>query len=73
MLVGIEAYQKPGAWTFDKALFEQSIRQARVGSDGVVFFPYLHLFARSGDGRDMPPGSIDALAVMRDQRSGAAR
>jgi peptidoglycan/xylan/chitin deacetylase (PgdA/CDA1 family) len=73
LLIGVEAYQKPGAWTFDKALFEQSVRQARVASDGVVLFPYLHLFARSGDGRDMPSGSIDALSVLHEPRSGSMR
>jgi peptidoglycan/xylan/chitin deacetylase (PgdA/CDA1 family) len=73
LLIGLEAYQEPGAWRFDKALFERSIRQARPGSDGIVLYPYLHLFARGGSGRDMPPDSIDALAAFRELGSGAAR
>jgi uncharacterized lipoprotein YddW (UPF0748 family) len=71
ILAGIEAYQKPGAWTFDRALFERSISQARVGTDGIAFFPYLHLFSRGGDGRDMPPGSADALSAFRAPPSGS--
>jgi hypothetical protein len=71
LLAGIEAYQKPGAWTFDRALFERSIGQARVGTEGIAFFPYLHLFGRGGDGRDMPPGSAEALALLRVPPSGS--
>jgi peptidoglycan/xylan/chitin deacetylase (PgdA/CDA1 family) len=63
ILLGIEAYQQPGQWTFDKSLFEQSVTLARRGTDGVVFYPYLYLFGRSGTGRDMPPGSLDVLAA----------
>jgi peptidoglycan/xylan/chitin deacetylase (PgdA/CDA1 family) len=61
ILLGLEAYEQPGGWAFDKALFERSVTLARRGTEGVVFYPYLYLFGRSGGDRDMPPGSLDVL------------
>jgi uncharacterized lipoprotein YddW (UPF0748 family)/peptidoglycan/xylan/chitin deacetylase (PgdA/CDA1 family) len=61
ILLGIEAYQEPDRGAFDKALFERSVMLAQRGTEGVVFYPYFYLFARSGGDRDMPPGSSDVL------------
>jgi peptidoglycan/xylan/chitin deacetylase (PgdA/CDA1 family) len=68
ILLGVEAYQQPGRWAFDKGLFERSVTLARRGTEGVVFYPYLYLFGRSGGDRDMPPGSLDVLATFGVER-----
>jgi peptidoglycan/xylan/chitin deacetylase (PgdA/CDA1 family) len=71
ILLGIEAYQEPGLASFDEVLFERSFVLARQGTEGVVLYPYLYLFGRSGGDRDMPPGSLGVLR--RWERSKEAR
>lgn len=73
VLAGIEAYQEPGRWTLDAATFRQAITLARTGTEGVVFYPYLHLFSRAGTGRDMPPGSADMLPIPDSRRAPATK
>jgi peptidoglycan/xylan/chitin deacetylase (PgdA/CDA1 family) len=68
VLLGVEAYQQPGQWTFEKTLFEKSVMLARQGTDGIVLYPYLYLFGRSGTGRDLPPGSLDILTTFGNER-----
>jgi peptidoglycan/xylan/chitin deacetylase (PgdA/CDA1 family) len=64
LLVGLEAYQEPGKWTLDDDLFARSIEAATTGANGIVFYPYLYLFGRSGTGSDMPGGSAELATRM---------
>jgi hypothetical protein len=72
LLVGLEAYQEPGKWTLDPGLFARSIDVATTGANGVVFYPYLYFFGRSGTGRDMAAGSAEQLSarIVRAGRRG---
>lgn len=60
--VGLEAYQKPGSWSLDAQTFARSVDVARYGADGLVFYPYLHLFGRGDEDRRLPAKGLAGIA-----------
>ncbi len=61
LLVGLAAYQEPGKWKITDREFENSVKLATKGSEGVVFYDYLHLFGKGEKLRNMSVANIDFL------------
>lgn len=63
LFAGVEGYQEPGAWTLDASQFGAALDAARQGAEGVLVYPYLHLFGRGDADRNMPAEGKEVLAT----------
>lgn len=61
LLVGLASYQKPKKWKITNREFENSVKLAAKGSEGVVFYNYLNLFGRGEKTQNMTAGNVDFL------------
>jgi len=63
LLMGLAAYQQPKEWKITNKEFENSIKIAEKGTDGLVFYNYLNLFGRGSDSSwDMNADNVQFLA-----------
>lgn len=59
--VGLESYQKPGAWSLDEKTFARSVALASGGVEGLAFYPYLYLFGRGDEDWNLPAAGLAGL------------
>ena len=65
LLAGLEAWQRPGVFTYTPASFRASLDAAGRGWSGQVFYAYSYLFGRGRAEANLPPGSVEQLSDFR--------
>ena len=65
VLTGLQGYQKPGAFTLDPVTFHRMLEVAAPGTDGLVFYPYLHLFGRGEPSQNLEIDAARTIAAIK--------
>lgn len=61
LLIGLASYQQPNKWKLTSKEFENGVKLAVKGTDGIVFYNYLNLFGRGDEASNMEAENINFL------------